>query len=369
MNFSISFIRTFFILLSIFFFTAYSISYNQSSFSLMTVSLGVLGGVAFAVFLLGMEQIFKSFNLRAFNLAALGLFFGYLMSQALLFTYDLAIESNVLAISPAISGLLKVTILLFSAYFGMILTVRAADELSVSVPFVKFKPTQQKKKDILLDTSILSDPRLIDLANSGLLDQQLILPRVSVKDLHQQAELGDDTQKTKVRKCLEIVKKLETLPGLGLRYVDNDFPDVKDHHAKLMKLARHIDANILTADINKIQQSEMEGLKVININFLSQALKPITSAGEHIQIKIQRYGKEPRQGVGYLDDGTMVVVNGGAEFIGENIKALVLSVKHTSSGRMIFCNALDESLTGQEQELEPAIPLDLENGPRNYFTL
>jgi uncharacterized protein YacL len=126
-----------------------------------------------------------------------------------------------------------------------------------------------------------------------------------------------------------------------------------------------MNANILTADISKIQQSELEELKVININLLSQALKPLTTAGEHIHIKIQRFGKEPRQGVGYLDDGTMVVVNGGAEYIGKTIKVIVLSIKPTSSGRMIFCNTMDiepHSEMGME-----TVPPDLESGHNPYY--
>jgi uncharacterized protein YacL len=99
---------------------------------------------------------------------------------------------------------------------------------------------------------------------------------------------------------------------------------------------------LITADISRIQMASIEGIRVINIHTLSNALKPLMQAGEFIKIKVQRYGKEPRQGVGYLEDGTMVVVNGGGNYIGETIDAKVLSVKHTTSGRMIFCNAIDE---------------------------
>lgn len=136
--------------------------------------------------------------------------------------------------------------------------------------------------------------------------------------------------------------------------------------AKLIRLARLQDANIMTADINRVQQAMIDGIRIINLHLLANALKPITQTGEFLHIKIQRYGKEPRQGVGYLEDGTMVVVNGGAEFIGETIKTQVLSVKHTSSGRMIFCNAMDESLGLEEP---PLTPQDAESSHKNYFAL
>jgi uncharacterized protein YacL len=142
---------------------------------------------------------------------------------------------------------------------------------------------------------------------------------------------------------------------------------VKDPMTKLIRLARFLDANIITSDINRIQQSSHEGVSIINIHMLSNALKPITQTGEFINIKIQRYGKEPRQGVGYLEDGTMVVVNGGAEYIGETIKAQVLSVKHTTSGRMIFCNTSEETLLS-DHEFDHTIP-DTDNAPRDYLSV
>src|SRR3989338_9826200 len=132
------------------------------------------------------------------------------------------------------------------------------------------------------------------------------------------------------------------MPDLHMRSNDTDFPETKDIMGKLIRLARLFDANILTADISRIQMANIEGVRIINLHNLSNALKPLMQAGEHIKIKIQRYGKEPRQGVGYLDDGTMVVVNGGGQYIRQTIDAQVLSVKHTTSGRVIFCNAADE---------------------------
>jgi len=247
------------------------------------------------------------------------------------------------------------------------MTARASEEFYLSIPFVKFKATANKKKDILIDVSILLDSRIIDLSASGILDNHLILPKFTLKELYTQVENGDETTKAKARRSLEVCKKLESLPNLNLRFSDTDFPEIKDPIIKLVRLARLLDANVITADINRIQQSSIEGIAVINIHSLSNALKPLTQTGEHVNIKIQRYGKEARQGVGYLEDGTMVVVNGGAEHIGETIKAQVLSVKHTSSGRMIFCNAPDECPLS---EFESNHTLSsFENSHKNYFAI
>ena len=157
--------------------------------------------------------------------------------------------------------------------------------------------------------------------------------------------------KTKARRCLEVIKKMEQLSHLGLRFNDTDFPEVKDTTSKFIRLARLIDGNVLTADISRVQMASIEGVQIINLHSLSNALKPLMETGEMVKIKVQRYGKEPRQGVGYLDDGTMVVINGGGNFIGEVIDAQVLSVKHTSSGRMIFCNAFEAGLEEQNDDV------------------
>ncbi|MBA3815584.1 MAG: TRAM domain-containing protein [Parachlamydiaceae bacterium] len=345
MQISLTFIRILFFSLCVLFFATFTTARASDSSYFTNLALGIVSGAAFGAALIGIETFFKRFNLRVFNIAALGLFFGYVMGEALLLLTHSALDITNTQISLEALMLIRIGIFLFAAYLGMTLTARASEELYISIPFVKFKPSSNKKKDHIIDTSILLDSRIIDLAASGLLDHQLILPHFILKELYDSAETGDETIKSKARRCAEVVKKLENIPTLGLRYADLDFPEIKDSMCKLVKLARLLDANIFTGDTNRVQQSTLEGIRVINLNMLSIALKPLAQTGEFINIKIQRYGKEARQGIGYLEDGTMVVVNGGAEFIGEIIRAQVLSVKHTSSGRMIFCNAIEDHLT------------------------
>jgi uncharacterized protein YacL len=335
MNLSLAFTRILFFILSIFFMTAYMISDGHTPAKLATgVALGSLLGIA----LIGFDLLFKRFNLRAFNIAIIGLFVGYLMGQALVLVLSaiLDISAASVQLAPTVLEVVKIVLFFFGLYLGTLMTLRSADELSISIPFIRFTATGHKKKDLLVDSSVLSDARIIDLAASGIADHHLIIPRFLIKELHLNSE--DD----KSKRSLEVVKKLEALPDLQLRYSETDFPEVKDLMNKMVRLARLLDANILSADLSRVQTAAIEGIRVINLHALSNALKPLMQAGEHIKIKIQRYGKEPRQGVGYLEDGTMVVVNGGGEYIGEIIEAKVLSVKHTSSGRMIFCNAPDE---------------------------
>jgi uncharacterized protein YacL len=342
MNPALIFTRIFFVLLSVFFLTLYMIFSPDGNWE-KNAALGVVMGLALGFALIGFDLLFKRFNLRSFNIAIIGLFIGYLMGQALVLVLDAILDISVASfhLNQKLAEVIEISLFLFGLYLGTLMTLRASDELYVSIPFVKFTPIAHKKKDLLLDGSILTDSRILDFAASGLLNNHLILPQFLIKELYATSEVGDEMSRVKAKKSLEVVKKLEGLPELALRYNDNDFPEVKDVSGKTVRLARLLDANILTAEMNRLQNSSLEGIKVINIHALSSALKPMMQAGENIKIKIQRYGKEPRQGVGYLEDGTMVVVNGGGSYVGKVIEAQVLSVKHTSSGRMIFCNALD----------------------------
>lgn len=343
MNISLAFLRLFFVFLSILFMTTFMVSIPIESM-MQKILIGIGAGLVFSMVLFGFDSLFRKFSLRAFNVAILGIFIGYLMGQALILIFNsvLGMCHIKMAIHPHTVDLIRTSLILLSAYMGTIMTLRAADEIYVSIPFVKFTSVAQKKKDLIIDASILADARIIDVAVTGILDHQLIIPRFIIKELYAQSEIGDELSKAKARRCLETVKKLETTPHLEMRINETDFPEVKDSFSKLIRLSRLLDANLLTADISRIQSATIEGIRIINIHTLSHALKPFMQTGESIKIKIQRYGKEPRQGVGYLDDGTMVVVNGGGDYIGDMIEAQVLSVKHTTSGRMIFCNALEE---------------------------
>ena len=351
MNISLTFLRLLFVILSIFFMTAFMISSPTGSSHYNTL-IGVLTGALFGILLIGFDLLFKRFNLRSFNIAIIGIFIGYLMGEALVLVFDAVLDISRISIvlQPQTLEMIKIALFLFGTYLGTIMTLRSSDEFYVSIPFVKFTPSAQKKKDLVVDTSVLSDARIIDLAATGLLDHQLVIPRFIIKELYAFSEIGDEVAKSKARRSLDVIKKLEAVPELDLRFNDTDFPEVKDTHGKMIRLARLLDGNVLTADISKVQTASVEGIRFINIHSLSNALKPLMQAGEFIKIKIQRYGKEPRQGVGYLDDGTMVVVNGGGNYIGEIIDAKVLSVKHTTSGRMIFCNACDDESLSHEYE-------------------
>lgn len=340
------FIRISFVILSIFIGASISISIADAEHLFAYLFIGSLSGLIFSGVLVFFESMINSHcSLKNFNILTLGLFFGILLASAIHILVNSILQNSIFNLTTQTSLFFITGLYLICCYLGIIFTVKTSQEIYASIPFIRFKPIASSKRDILLDNSVLQDPRIIDLASLGLLDNHTVLPRFIVVELQNNSENAEDENfRAKARRSLEVISKLEALPDLQLRYTDADFPEIKDPIARLTRLARYLDSNILTADISRVQQATVEGVRIINIHSLSNALKPLTQTGEFMSIKIQRYGKEPRQGVGYLDDGTMVVVNGGATYIGETIRTQVLSVKHTSSGRMIFCNTTDEDL-------------------------
>ncbi|PJD98257.1 MAG: hypothetical protein CK425_00835 [Parachlamydia sp.] len=363
MSISLVVIRMFFVALCILISLTYTFTQPLSDELITNACIGCLGGLTLGLGCIGLENALKRLNLEDFTLALLGLILGNFMGEAIWTILEPTL-SNSLALSIPLS-LAKATIFLVSIYFSLIALFHTAVKFSFSSLFRSKENAAVYSSDILMDPSVLMDPRVIDLAASGILDNQLVIPRFLLKDLYYLADHTDEQNKAKGRAALDIVKKLEATPNLNLRFIDTDFSDIEDVRTKLNRLATNLSAKILTAEMNRLQQTP-DDIPIINMNFLSNALKPITQTGECLTIKIQRYGKEPRQGVGYLKDGTMVVVNGGAEFIGEEIKAYVLSVKHTASGRMIFCNAADDHVI---PDVHTHTLADLEAKHKNYFSL
>ena len=341
MNISIGFMRGLFALLCVFFMLAYVTAHDP--FAPERWIIGIGAGLAFAGVLFGFDLCFRRFHLRSFNITIVGLFIGFFMGKALVLIFNTVTEISYLnqQLSSNAIELIRICLFLFSTYLGVLMTLRFSDEFYLSIPFVRFDPVDLRKRDLILDRSILTDTRLVDLAATGLLDGYCVIPRFTVRELYTLVEATDERLRHEGRRGLEIIKKLEDMAHLQLRWQDNDFPEIHDHAHKVARLARLLKANILTAEIGNIPLATSDGIQVVSMNALSGALKPLMHEGEHLSIKIQRQGKEPRQGIGYLDDGTMVVVNGAGFSIGKTVQATVLSIKASSAGRIIFANLVE----------------------------
>jgi len=312
----------------------------------LKLATGLTIAIVLALLLFTYEMLLKKYSLRQFNTAFLGIIFGYFVGRILgaIFQEGLSLSSQASYLPTHIADAMRLCLFLTGLYLGTSITFRAAEQWHLMIPFVKFTPvsSEEKGRKLLVDPSVLSDPRLIDLAITGIFDHQLLIPQFIIEDLESQLNSPEEAMKMRAQRSLEQIRKLESLPHLQIRYWDGKEIDKKQRgHETLLELARQIGANVLIADSTKPHPFSPNGIRYLNLCALSTAMRPVHS-GEYLKIKIQRYGKEPRQGIGYLEDGAMVVVNGGGDYIGEIIETRVLSTKHTSSGRIIFCNAIDD---------------------------
>jgi len=189
----------------------------------------------------------------------------------------------------------------------------------------------------VIDTSVIIDGRILDICETGFLDGTLIVPRFVLRELQNIADSADVLRRAKGRRGLDIIKAMqEKATKVFVMVVEDDYPEIREVDGKLLKLSLEYGAKIITNDYNLNKVAQIEGVAVLNINDLANAIKPAVLPDEHIKVKVIKEGKEPFQGVGYLDDGTMVVVDGGKEYIGKSVSVIVTSVLQTAAGRMIF---------------------------------
>lgn len=321
----------------------------SAGWGLATASAGFLASGFLALGFLRLERrLCSRTSLGRLNQVSLGLLLGLLLAAAL--SSWIGVVLAPLWSSPAsqFQQIVDSFIYLFSGYLGVLLVIKGQGQLRLMIPFIDLQDQSHPSKELFLDFSVMQDPRLIDLAATGLLDGKLVVARYLLEELQERRENSpEEVDRAKARRSLELLAKLELLPHLQLRYLDDLFSELKDPSERLLALVRHHQGQLLVGELSTMEAARFEGVELISMSHLSKALKPLNQTGELIQLKIQHYGKGARQGVGYLEDGTMVVVNGGADFIGSTISAQVLSVKHTSSGRMIFSNALEDKSAPQ----------------------
>jgi uncharacterized protein YacL len=195
----------------------------------------------------------------------------------------------------------------------------------------------------LLDTSVLIDGRISDLARAGFLPARLLIPGFVLEELQRIADAGDPVRRAKGRRGLRVVEGLRASTDVVCDVVDRDFPGTPEVDARLVRLARALDASVMTTDHNLTTVARIEGVRVLNLNDLALAMRPILAAGESMEVTVVKEGRELTQGVGYLDDGTMVVVENGRGHLEETVRATVTSVLQTPSGRMIFATVPDQA--------------------------
>jgi uncharacterized protein YacL len=238
-------------------------------------------------------------------------------------------------------------ILLGLPYLGLVMGARKGDWLEPANLIGLFHPTTQRRRYKVLDTSAIIDGRIADICETGFMDGTLVIPQFVLKELQLVADSSDSMKRNRGRRGLDILHKIQKMAGVEVTVSDVDFPDVREVDLKLIELARSLQGKIVTNDLNLNKVAQLRGVEVLNINELANSLKPVVLPGEVMRVFILKDGKEYNQGVAYLDDGTMVVVDNARKAIGKTIDVVVTSVLQTTAGKMIFGRFIDPASAAQ----------------------
>jgi uncharacterized protein YacL len=243
---------------------------------------------------------------------------------------------------------LHTLILLVLPYIGLVLGAKSGEWLEPGRLVGVFQPqAQSQRRYRILDTSVIIDGRIADICETGFVDGTLVVPQFVLKELQQVADSADSLRRNRGRRGLDILQRIQKMAGLDVIISDADFPDVKEVDLKLIELARSLQGKIVTNDFNLNKVAQLRGVDVLNINELANSLKPVVLPGETMKVFILKEGKEYNQGVAYLDDGTMVVVDNARSMIGKTIDVIVTSVLQTTAGKMIFGRFIDANASSQ----------------------
>ncbi len=255
-----------------------------------------------------------------------------------LLTYILGIAAAPLLDRSGVSGSVMLVIAVGLCYLCISILIQTKDDFRFLIPYVEFVRDVKGFKPLILDTSVIIDGRIEDLVATNVFDNQLILPRFALAELQSIADSSDKLRRQRGRRGLDILNRLRADPKVDLQIFDRDLPEFSGHPVdmKLVLLAKHLEGKVVTGDFNLNQVAQIHSVPVINLNEISNALKPRLLPGEGFQIKVIKPGEGQDQGVGYLEDGTMVVIEGGRHQIGRELSVVVTSILQTNAGRMIF---------------------------------
>jgi len=297
-----------------------------------------IGGMAAAALVIGVDWLTPKKSLNALAGVFFGLLIGLLISWAMTKVLEMMndlffqMSAGALDISKSIMGLCI-------CYLTISIVVRTRDDVRFVIPYVEFSRQTKGLRPLVLDTSVIVDGRIADIAETKLFDSPLIVPRFVLNELQLIADSPDKMKRNRGRRGLDILNRMQNSPVVDVQVDDTPPPGVDakaDVDHKLVAFTKNCDGRLVTNDYNLNKVAQFRGVDVININDLANALKTVTLPGETMEVKIVRAGEEENQGIGYLDDGTMIVVEQGRGHIGETVVFSVTSALQTSAGRMIF---------------------------------
>ncbi|HMF89567.1 MAG TPA: PIN domain-containing protein [Candidatus Angelobacter sp.] len=329
---------------------------------------------AVAGVVLGMVVVFFEARLRVVSLKRLiGAVIGSILGILGAYLFSVVLKSSIT--HPETQRFLPLMIMLLMSYVGLIVGANKGDLLNLAALGGVFGAEKQGRKSFkILDTSVVIDGRIADIAETGFLDGMLVIPQFVLRELQLVADSADSLKRNRGRRGLDILQRLQKIVTVTVQIVEDDFPTIREVDLKLIELAKAYEAKIITNDFNLNKVAQLQGVEVLNINELANALKPIVLPGESMRVFVLKEGKEYNQGVAYLDDGTMVVVDNARKLIGKNVDIAVTSVLQTTAGKMIFGKFDERARPGErveakiensKPELRKPQPIVVESGPHS----
>ncbi|WP_333655333.1 PIN/TRAM domain-containing protein [Dissulfurispira sp.] len=299
------------------------------------VAEGLIAGLFFGIVSIIIESRLRTVSFGSILGGLLGLSIGLIFANLILLPLRYVITYEIRMLSSFVLNAIL-------GYGGLFVGLHRGKNLTIPAIMRLFKGQELEEDLKILDTSVIIDGRIADVIETGFVEGTFIIPQFILQELQYIADSPDPMRRTKGRRGLDVLHRIQKMSNIEVRIVEEDFPKIKEVDAKLIALARLMNAKVITNDVNLNKVAQLQGVSVLNINELSNVLKPVVLPGEALNLFIVKEGKEYNQGVAYLDDGTMVVIENARRLIGKNVEVVVTSVLQTTAGRMIFAKLKEE---------------------------
>jgi uncharacterized protein YacL len=298
----------------------------------------VVGGFLIGVLVVLVDVLLKGFSLRGLSAVTFGIGVGLLI--AFMVGKSPLFEGGTM--EPGTIYLVRVALFVICPYLATVIALRGKDEFNFVIPYVRFVPHDVDVPLVVVDTSVLIDGRIARVCEAGFLPAALVIPRFVLNELRTVADSPDPNKQARGRRGLEVLNDLRKIKNVDIRITESEVTKREDVDAKLVFLAQSMRAKLLTTDYNLAKMAEFHGVPWLNLNSLAKSLRPELMLGEQLEVELVKPGKEEGQAVGYIEDGSMVVVNGARNLIGRRVQAEIISVLPTGGGKMIFARHVAE---------------------------
>lgn len=301
-------------------------------------------GLGIGLLVVLVDVLLKGFSLRALSAITFGIAVGLLVAQMV--SISPLLDSNPQRgdpMDPSTIYLIRLGLFVICPYLAAVIALRGKDEFNLVIPYVRFVPQDVEVPLVVVDTSVLIDGRIARVCDSGFLSASLVIPRFVLNELRAVADSADPHKQARGRRGLEVLNELRKIKNLEIQIPESDVTRPEDVDAKLVFLAQSMRAKLLTTDYNLAKMAEFHGVPWLNLNSLAKSLRPELMIGERIEVDLVKAGKEESQAVGFVDDGSMVVVNDARHHIGRRVQADIVSVLPTAGGKMIFARRVEDT--------------------------